>query len=83
RLPLGPILIGQGVAHKLAFSPRGMLLATAGSPLAFSPDGRFLAVAGSGDITLWDMDPDSWITSALKMANRKLTPEERQRYLGE
>ncbi|UCG42962.1 MAG: hypothetical protein JSU73_14075 [candidate division WOR-3 bacterium] len=30
----------------------------------------------------WDVDIDSWITRAKRIANRELTPDERKRYLG-
>jgi len=51
--------------------------------LAFSPDGKTLAVAyQDGEILFWDLDPKSWIQRARNIANRELTAEERDQYLG-
>jgi WD40 repeat protein len=51
--------------------------------LAFSPDGKTIAVAyQEGTILFWDLDPESWIQRARNIANRDLTAEERDQYLG-
>jgi WD40 repeat protein len=50
--------------------------------VALSPDGKTLASGGPwGPIILWDVDPKSWVAKAKLIANRGLTPVERQHYL--
>jgi WD40 repeat protein len=50
---------------------------------AFSPDGRTLAAAyQDGAIVFWDFDPESWLKRARAIANRELTPEELEQYMG-
>ena len=52
--------------------------------LAYRPDGKTLVWASNGDqVRLYDVDLQSWKNRARGIANRNLTPEERQRYLGE
>jgi WD40 repeat protein len=67
--PLGPILKGH------AFGV---------TSLCFSPDGMLLGSAARHDRTarLWDVGSSSWPTKACQIANRDLTPEEWDFYLG-
>jgi hypothetical protein len=49
--------------------------------MAFSPDGLMLASAGYGNvIMLLDLNPESWLASACRIANRNLTNAEWERY---
>jgi WD40 repeat protein len=52
--------------------------------LAFTPDGRRLAVASDdGSVILWNTDQDSWRAEACRIANRELSPDEWQQFLGD
>ncbi len=50
--------------------------------VAFSPDGTTLA-SNADPITLWDMTIETWIERACHIANRNLTQEEWDHYVGE
>ncbi|MGO9465207.1 MAG: hypothetical protein ACLQIB_28300 [Isosphaeraceae bacterium] len=55
------------------------------SSVAFAPDGRTIATANSSDpgyVVLWDVDPDSWVRRAVRIANRNLSWAEWQRCVG-
>jgi WD40 repeat protein len=69
RQPLGPPLSGHSGEVK---------------SVAFHPDGQIL-VSGGSDATvgLWNTDFDSWKSEACRFANRNLTCEEWEQFLGE
>jgi serine/threonine protein kinase/WD40 repeat protein/DNA-binding winged helix-turn-helix (wHTH) protein len=52
---------------------------------ALRPDGKQLAVGGGSgqEFTLWDLDPEHWITEACRIAGRNLTPLEWETHLGD
>lgn len=53
------------------------------SDLAWSPDGKLLATGGSeNQVVLWNADPEGWRERACRRANRNLTREEWQRFVG-
>jgi WD40 repeat protein len=69
RQPLGPPLQGhKSIVNSVAFSPNGQILAS-----------------GSWDkaILLWDVFLPSWQEHACRIANRNLSREEWQQYLGD
>jgi WD40 repeat protein len=45
------------------------------STLSFSPDGGTLAT-GAAEVIVWDVDPESWIKRACRIANRNLSRRE-------
>ena len=49
---------------------------------AFSNDNKRLLIAGDeGSVLSWDLDPQSWIATACRLAGRGLTQQEWQNYL--
>jgi WD40 repeat protein len=51
--------------------------------LAFSPDSKTLASDGmNNSITLWDIDPSSWIVKSCQRVGRNLTRAEWEKYIG-
>jgi WD40 repeat protein len=52
---------------------------------ALRPDGKELAVGGGAGrkLTVWDLDPQHWITEACKFAGRNLTPQEWKTDIGD
>lgn len=51
--------------------------------LAFSPNGALLASGSDdGSLMLWDMSPESWVSRACRIANRDLTSDEWNQYMG-
>jgi WD40 repeat protein len=79
----------------IVFDRRGFTLQMIGLPLAghkngvnvvaFSPGGDTLASSSEGEssIILWDINYQSWLTRACKIANRNLNEQEWRQYLGE
>lgn len=56
----------------------------AGVDIAFSPDGRTLAsTVSGGGLMLWDMSPSSWSAQACLLADRELTEEELDQFVGQ
>jgi WD40 repeat protein len=67
----------QRFGPPLVFEPGGNPVS-----LAFSPDGRLLAALDDNSgLVLWDFDVASWRARAAAIANRTLTPEERELYV--
>ena len=53
-----------------------------GGPGGASPDGtKFVTGTKSGDVVLWDLDPERWETLACRIAGRNLTRAEWNQYL--
>jgi WD40 repeat protein len=51
--------------------------------VAFSPDGKMLATgSGDGTVVIWDIELASWRDRACQIANRNLTQDEWQGYIG-
>ncbi|MBN1121091.1 MAG: CHAT domain-containing protein [Anaerolineae bacterium] len=52
--------------------------------IAISPDDQLAATGSSdGTVILWDLQPQRWIEAACRMANRELTLEEWENYMGD
>jgi WD40 repeat protein len=65
--------------------PRGALRASATTlSMAYTPDGRQLVTGHSnGEVASWDVDLDGWPRRACEIANRNLTRDEWQAFVGE
>jgi hypothetical protein len=48
--------------------------------LKYRPDGKILALGHTRGVSLIDMDVDSWIAEARRIANRNFTADEWDRY---
>jgi len=62
--------IGEPV-HVPAFPPAGDI----------RPDGLEMAIGSDSGTSIWDLDPDHWVTAACAMAGRNLTQQEWDTYL--
>lgn len=52
--------------------------------LQYSPDGQWIATGGEDQrVVLWNVNFDTWPDMACRIANRNLTPDEIQRFIGE
>ena len=58
-------MIGQPI-HVAAFPPSGDI----------RPDGLEMAIGSDAGTSIWDLDPDHWVTAACAMAGRNLTRQE-------
>jgi serine/threonine protein kinase/DNA-binding SARP family transcriptional activator/WD40 repeat protein len=58
-------MIGQPI-HVAAFPPSGDI----------RPDGLEMAIGSDTGTSIWDLDPDHWVTAACAMAGRNLTQQE-------
>jgi WD40 repeat protein len=55
----------------------------AGRCVAFSPNGKLLAVGrGDGTVVIWNIDLDSWGETLCSIANRNLSLDEWQQFIG-
>jgi WD40 repeat protein len=50
--------------------------------LAASADGKVAAAYDNGIVAIWDVDVEAWKQQARRIANRELSPAERQKFLG-
>lgn len=71
RLSATPLKLADGSLTSLVFSPDGNVLAVSYSNA--EPGGR-------GGVALLDLDIDSWVNKAARIANRNLTQEEWRRF---
>ncbi|MEJ2092877.1 MAG: SUMF1/EgtB/PvdO family nonheme iron enzyme [Syntrophobacterales bacterium] len=74
RVPFGPTIMAYKIEKELIGEVNS---------LAFNPDGKILVSGGGdGEVRVWDMDEESWVDRACRMANRNLTQNEWEKYLG-
>ena len=66
------------IAHLIKDSPHGAVLS-----LAYSEDGSVLVSGGHSGGSLWDLRPSVLQEAACRIANRNLSPEEWDGYLGD
>jgi WD40 repeat protein len=86
QLPSGGFQGVLFVWDLLASQPIGQLLRGRQSApqwfeLAFDASGRTLMTMGDGDVWAWDVSAQSWYMTALRIANRPLSGDERRRFL--
>ncbi|MDO8629880.1 MAG: WD40 repeat domain-containing protein, partial [Phycisphaerales bacterium] len=74
RVHLWPFL-GSSIANRSLRLPKGV------RSCAFTPDGRRIVMGGvSGRVLLWDLDLETLLESARRIAGRDFTENERQRF---
>lgn len=79
----GTIIWWDAATHQALAPPLRSGIET--ESMAISPDGRTMAIgsfSNNGLVSLWDLPSASWETRACKMANRDLTPQEIEKYIG-
>ena len=69
----------------LTVNPPGSIQLSSNEPFvkayAFSPDEKTLAGSYGKQVVLWNVDFDSWVEHACRIANRNLTPREWSHFL--
>ena len=75
--------VATGSQISVLASPSPASTSTTISGLAFSPTGQTLAVTTTaGTMSLWNLDPQRWVSMACDIAGRDLTPTEWQEFIG-